>query len=143
VQSIQTFSPDCVIDAGNATIVSLTDVKPAESIAGLLNLAREPRRGAHRSTWRAPAITAQIRGQTFGWLPQTAALHVSIPGHSGRNCEGSGRRYRRIPRDDEIPPLLELARSHVNGAVQKAAMRCLGRSKDERATKFCQEILSK
>jgi len=49
----------------------------------------------------------------------------------------------QIPHNEGVPLLIQLARDQGNAAVQKQAMFWLGRSKDERATKFFQEILAR
>ena len=46
-------------------------------------------------------------------------------------------------RREGVPLLLQLARSPADPALQKEAMRVLGRSKDERAARFFQEVLSR
>ena len=167
VQWVQAFSPDCVIDAGNASFVWLTDVKPSESIAWLATLAKEPRRpdgaigaiSVHaapeaRSTLldmaRAGA-TSNMRGQALAGLARTAPPDVSKAAIQEAIAKDPASEVKRravsalaqIPRDEGIPLLLQLARSPANPTVQKEAMRVLGRSKDERATKFFQEVLAR
>jgi hypothetical protein len=167
LERIQTFSPDCVIDAGNAAVYWLTDVKPAESIAYLASMAQEPRRGPDGAisaiaVHAAPEAmntllemarsgkTSHMRGQALFWLAQTAPPQVSeaaIQEAIAKDPETEVKRravaaLAQIPRNEGIPLLIQLARAHGNAAVQKQAMFWLGRSKDERATKFFQEILS-
>ena len=168
VEWIQTFSPDCVIDAGNAAFVWLTDVKPAESIAYLASLAQEPRRGPDGAigaiaVHAAPeaistlldmartGTTTHMRGQALFWLAQTATPQVSeaaIQEAIAKDPETDVKRravsaLAQIPHNEGVPLLMQLARAHGNAAVQKQAMFWLGRSKDERATKFFQEILAR
>ena len=168
VQWVETFSPDCVIDAGNAAFVWLTDVKPAESIAWLVNLAKEPRRSpggaigaiavhaAHEAQstlldMARTGATPHMRGQALSSLARTAPPQVSQAAIQDAIANDPSAEVKRravsalaqIPHSEGIPMLLQLARSHANATVQKEAMRSLGRSKDERATKFFQEILSK
>jgi HEAT repeat protein len=167
LQWVQTFSPDCVIDAGKAAFVWLTDVQPAQSIAYLASLAKEPRRGpdgaigaiAVHAAPEAQATlldmahtgTTHMRGQALANLAQTAPPEVSkaaIQEALAKDPENEVKRravsaLAQIPRNEGIPMLLQLARSNANATVQKEAMRCLGRSKDERATKFFQDVLSR
>jgi hypothetical protein len=167
IQGIQTFSPDCVIDAGKASFVWLTDVKPAESVALLTSLAKEPRRpdGAISAIAVHAAPEAQrtlldmartgssshMRGQALSSLAHTAPPQVSLPVIQeaiAKDPENDVKRravssLAQVPRNEGVPLLLQFARSHSNATVQKEAMRWLGRSKDERATKFFQEVLLK
>jgi hypothetical protein len=168
VERVQTFSPDCVIDAGNAVFYWLADVKPAESIAYLLGLAQEPRRGPDGpigaiAVHAAPEAintllemartgkTTHMRGQALFWLAQTASPQVSgaaIQEALAKDPDTAVKRsavsaLAQIPHNEGVPLLIQLARDHGNAAVQKQAMFWLGRSKDERATKFFQEILAR
>ena len=47
------------------------------------------------------------------------------------------------PKDEAVPLLIKLARTHANPAVRKDAMFWLGQTGDERAVEFFKEILSK
>jgi HEAT repeats len=168
IQWIQTFSPDCVIDAGNASFYWLTDVKPAESVAYLVGLMAQTQRGPDgplgaiavhatpeaRTTLLEMARTApsrHTRGEALVWLAQTAPPEVSkaaIQEALAKDPENDVKRravaaLARIPHDEGIPMLLQLARTPANASLQKEAMRWLGRSKDERATKFFQEVLAR
>ena len=168
VDRIQTFSPDCVIDAGNAVFHWLTEVKPAESIAYLAGMAQETSRGrdgaiAAIGIHAAPEAigtllemartgkSTNVRGQALLWLALTAPPQVSeaaIQEAIAKDPETEGKRravfaLSQIPNGAGVPLLIQLARGHSNAAVQKQAMFWLGRSKDERATKFFQEILSR
>ena len=49
----------------------------------------------------------------------------------------------QLPRDEGVPLLIQVARTHSNPAVKKQAMFWLGQSKDPRALKFFEEILFK
>jgi hypothetical protein len=168
VQWVQPFSPDCVIDGGQASLVWLTDVNPAQSVAWLTSMAKDTRRGPDGAigaigVHAAPeaqstlldmartGATAHIRGQALVSLARTAPPQVSQAAireaiANDRETEVKRRAVSalaRIPHNEGIPMLLQLARSNTNAAVQKEAMRALGRSKDERATRFFQEILSR
>ncbi len=41
-----------------------------------------------------------------------------------------------------VPTLIEIARTNKNPAIRKEAMQWLGRSKDPRAVKFFEDVLS-
>ena len=47
----------------------------------------------------------------------------------------------QLPRDEGIPLLIKLARSHTNPVVRKQAMQWLGQSNDPRALSFFEEVL--
>ena len=49
----------------------------------------------------------------------------------------------QLPKDDGVPRLIQVARTHSNAAVRKQAMFWLGQSNDPRALKFFEEILFK
>ena len=48
---------------------------------------------------------------------------------------------KEMPKDEGIPMLITVARTHSNPAVRKQAMFWLGQSKDPRALEFFAEIL--
>jgi hypothetical protein len=167
VERVQTFSPDCVIDAGNAPFYWLTDVKPAESIAYLKAMAQEahgvdgplgaiavhaaPEAIATLLEMARTGKTTRMRGQALFWLAQTATPAVSEAAIQEAIAKDAATEVKRsavfaltrIPRNEGVPLLIQLARAPGNAAVQKQAMFWLGRSKDERATKFFQEILAR
>ena len=49
----------------------------------------------------------------------------------------------QMPKDDGVPMLIQVARAHTNPAVRKQAMFWLGQSKDPRALKFFEDVLTK
>ena len=49
----------------------------------------------------------------------------------------------QLPRDEGVPKLIEVARTHRNPEVRKQAFFWLGQSKDPRALQFFEEILLK
>jgi HEAT repeat protein len=49
----------------------------------------------------------------------------------------------RRPKDEAIPLLIKIAKTHPKAAVRKEAVQWLGRSGDERAIEFFKELLSK
>jgi len=48
-----------------------------------------------------------------------------------------------MPKDDGVPRLIELARSHRNAEVRRQAFFWLGQSRDPRAIEFLAAIVSK
>jgi HEAT repeat protein len=49
----------------------------------------------------------------------------------------------RRPKDEAVPLLIKIARTHAKGEIRKEAIFWLGRTGDERALSFFEEILSK
>ncbi len=48
-----------------------------------------------------------------------------------------------MPADEGVPKLIEIARTNRNPVVRKQAMFWLGQSKDPRAVKFFEDVLTK
>jgi HEAT repeat protein len=49
----------------------------------------------------------------------------------------------RRPKDEAVPLLIKIARTHSKGAIRKDAIFWLGRTGDERALAFFEELLAK
>jgi HEAT repeat protein len=49
----------------------------------------------------------------------------------------------QLPKDEGVPLLIDQSRNNKNPAVRKQAMFWLGQSKDPRALKFFEEILTR
>jgi HEAT repeat protein len=49
----------------------------------------------------------------------------------------------QLPKDEGVPMLIQVARTNKNGEVRKQAMFWLGQSKDPRAVRFFEDILTK
>jgi HEAT repeats len=168
IERIRTFSPDCVIDGSDTKFMWLTDVRPAESVAYLAGLAQGTRYdrddaltalAVHAATEAVQSLldfvrngrTAHIRGRALVWLGQTAPFAVSEPVirdaiDNARETEVKRQAVAalaQVPRGEGVPLLLQLARSNRNATVQKAAMSWLGRSRDERAVRFFEEVLGR
>jgi hypothetical protein len=47
----------------------------------------------------------------------------------------------QLPRNEGIPILIKLARSHTSPAIRKQAMQRLGQSNDPRALSFFEDVL--
>lgn len=162
IEQIRTFSPDCVIDGSEAKFVWLTDVRPAESVAYLAALAENrsealsalavhaaPEAVQKLQDFARNGKTAHMRGRALVLLGKAAPFAVSEPLirdaiDNARETEVKRQAVAalaQVPRGEGIPLLLQLARTSRNPAVQKAAMQWLGRSRDERAVKFFEEVL--
>ena len=49
----------------------------------------------------------------------------------------------QLPKDESVPKLIEVARTHRDAAVRKQAMFWLGQSRDPRALTFFEQILTR
>ena len=168
VDRVRVFSPDCAVDAGSLAFFWLNDVKPAESIAYLTTLARDPDRRSESmlmaiAMHAAPEAIATLtdmarngaathrRSQALAWLARTARPQVSQPIIDEAIAKDSSTEVKRqavfalsqIPHNDGVPRLIELARTTRDATVRKQAMFWLGRAKDDRAYKFLEEILTR
>jgi len=48
----------------------------------------------------------------------------------------------QLPKDEGVPKLIEVARSHRDAAVRKQAIFWLGQSRDPRALAFFEQVLT-
>jgi HEAT repeat protein len=93
----------------------------------------------------------ELRKQALFWLGQTAGrrgLEVlgSVVEKSDDDTEVQKQAVFAIsqrPRDEAVPLLIKIARTHPKPAVRKQAMFWLGQTGDERALEFFKEILAK
>jgi HEAT repeat protein len=168
VDRVRVFSPDCSIDAGGLTLYWFSDVQPAASIAYLAALARNSDRrretaimaiALHAAPEAAATLTDMARNgptprersHALAWLARTAPPAVSQPVIDEALAKDSSAEVKhqavfaltQIPHNDGVPRLIELARASPDPAVRKQAMFWLGRSKDERAYKFFEEVLTR
>ena len=94
--------------------------------------------------------SANVRGQALFWLAQKAGQRAA-PEIRGaidndpelRVKESAVFALSQLPRDEGIPLLIDVARNHRTPHVRKKAMFWLGQSKDPRALKFFEELLTR
>ena len=143
-------------------------MRPADSVAYLAGLAQGERReredalsalAIHATPEAVQTLlevarsgrTSHMRGRALVLLGQTAPFSVSEPvlRDAIENARETDVKRQAVaglaqaPRGEGIPLLLQLARGHKNMTVQKAAMSWLGRSRDERAVRFFEEVLGR
>src|SRR5581483_9525580 len=143
---LRTVTPDCEIDASGATLVWLTGVTAPDSAAWLESLvsgAAASRETTNHVTDPALAALAMQAGEEAGAvaLPTIAAAVDTDP-----EVEVKRRAVfalSQLPKDEGVPKLIEIARSHRNAEVRKQAFFWLGQSKDPRAVAFFEEVLTK
>jgi hypothetical protein len=171
VDRIRMFSEDCAIDAGGRTLHWFTGVRGPDSVALLNGFAGAPAEADRKLAESATAALAmhadpaatdamlrlardhasgRVRGTALFWLAQRAGQKAvgTITEAIDRDPDTEVKRravfaLSQLPKDEGVPLLINVARTHTNPAVRKQAMFWLGQSKDPRAMKFFEEILTK
>jgi len=168
---LRSIAVDCDIDAAGMPLVWLDGVSQDASVAWLASLAdgpSPPRRLAdmalvalaqHATPAALPvlvrfareAVASGPRSQALFWLAQRAAQQA-VPAIAGSNSnqdpdtevqKQAVSALSRLPKDEGIPRLIELAGTHRNPEVRRQAMFWLGQSRDPRAVDFFAQILLK
>jgi hypothetical protein len=168
IERIRIFSEDCGLDAGNAQVVWLTGVKPADSISFLSTLALSSDATDRRMKGAVSAIAqhagndavtplvrlgreapdTKVRSEALFWLSQRAGARAmaAITDAIEHDPETQVKKQAvfalsQLPAGEGVPKLIEVARTNANPAVRKQAMFWLGQSKDPRALSFFEQIL--
>jgi len=128
-EKVRMFTPNCAIDAGGMTVYWLENVKPADSVSYLLNIAESGGEAKHGAAEGAIAAIALHRDRAA----DQALAHLMSAGHSDRvveqatfwagNARGS-RGYEIIS--------AELAKND-NFSFRKHAVFALSQNSDPRA----------
>jgi hypothetical protein len=91
---------------------------------------------------------AKARAEAVYWLPQRGGQRViaDVTGIIDSDTSDEVRQravkgLARLPADDSIPLLLQLARTNKSPIVKKEAVTALGQSKDPRAIAYLEELL--
>ena len=160
VERVRVFSPSCQLDIAGLTLHWLTGVRPAESVSVLRSLAV-------KNTLSAIGVHADPSAEAF--LRETAFSTNAIrndrerAAHSLAATRGpsglavvlkllqtdTDERFREsLPgaiasASNGTPALIDIATNDKSRKVRERAFFWLGRSKDARALKFVEEILSK
>lgn len=170
IQRVRTLSGDCQVDAGGLQVYWLGDVNAAQSIEFLKTLVANPvtnnaardhsesalsAMALHRDAAASAAIldlakngAPRLRQRALVWIArraETQALGI-ISQAIDNDPDVEVRRQAvsalgQLPRNEGIPLLIKLARSHTNPVVRKQAMQRLGQSNDPRALSFFEEVL--
>lgn len=167
VQQVRIASPECPLDIGGLTLQWLTGVRPGDSIDWLNTLATgdSSRRLANNATMAIAlhgdqqatdrlialarsAKSSDVRGTALFWLAQRAG--DKAVGTITQALEAPETEVRKqavfalsqLPKDEGVPELIEVARTHRDVAVRKQAMFWLGQSRDPRALTFFEQILT-
>jgi HEAT repeat protein len=92
----------------------------------------------------------RVRGQALFWLAQTASRQISesaIRQAIDQDPETQVKRkavqsLMQMKNGDGVPLLIEIAKTNKNPVIRKEAMQQLGNSKDPRALKFFEDVLT-
>ena len=94
--------------------------------------------------------SSRIRSRAIFWLSQRAGKEAvaAIVNAIDNDPETEVKKkavfaLSQLPKDEGVPKLIDVARTHRNPAVRRQAFFWLGQSKDPRAVKFFEEILTK
>ena len=166
VQRIRIASPECPLDIGGLILQWLTGVRPGDSIDWLNTLATGDSskrlannatmaialHGDQQATDRLIALarsakSSDVRGTALFWLAQRAGdKAVGTITQALEDPETEVRKQAvfalsQLPKDESVPKLIDVARTHRDAAVRKQAMFWLGQSRDPRALTFFEQIL--
>ena len=116
---------------------ALTQSKEPEAIPAVIRMAKED-------------TSSRVRGQALFWLAQKASREASkaITEALDRDPDTEVKKkavfaLSQLPKDEGVPLLIQVARTNANPAVRKQAIFWLGQSKDARALKFFEDVLTK
>jgi hypothetical protein len=163
VGKLRFFSTDCEIDADGVPVVRLTGVTPSASIALLdtlsaehksaivaISLHADPEAAAYLIKMAKSGGSAEVRRQALFWVAQRAGREAAptLRGAIDNDPEVRVKEHAvfalsRLPKDEGVPLLIDVARTNRSPEVRKKAMFWLGQSKDPRALKFFEELLTR
>ena len=166
---IRTFSANCPLDAGGKAVHWFNNVAVTDSVNFLKTfVGPSATRRMMDSAVTAIALTegqqplneliaiardgatATVKGQGLFWLAQRAgqAAVGTITAAIENDPDTEVKKkavfaLSQLPKDQGVPLLIDQARNNKNPAVRTQAMFWLGQSKDPRALKFFEEILTR
>jgi hypothetical protein len=171
IVELRAASVDCDIDAAGMPLVWFDGVPPDQSVSWLAAVVSDVIAGRRTSSMldsalaaiglhAAPASsrtlvalardgqTAHVRGQALFWLGQRATDRAGsvIAEAIERDPELEVKRraltaLSQLPKDESVPLLMNVARTHKTVELRRQAMLHLGRSNDPRAIDFFEQIL--
>jgi hypothetical protein len=169
ITRIRTYSQNCPLDAGGKAVHWFTNVAVNDSVSYMKtfmgpNATRKLTDSAvtvisltegdlplnELITLARDGATSTIKGNALFWLAQRAGqkavgtITAAIENDPDTKVkEKAVFALSQLPKDEGVPLLIQQARTNKNPVVRKQAMFWLGQSKDPRALKFFQEILSR
>jgi HEAT repeats len=120
-----------------SAIQALAQSKEPEAIPTVVKVAHDDK-------------SARIRGQALFWLAQTASRQIVEPAIRSAIEQDPETQVKRkavqslmqMKNGEGVPLLMEIAKTNKNPVVRKEAMSQLGNSKDPRAVKFFEDLLT-
>ena len=164
VERVRVFSASCQLDIGGLTLHWLSGVRPAESVTFLRSLTTKGLRAVSaiavhadpsaeaflRETAESTKETRNERQRAAHWLASTrgvaglaVVLRLLESDSDERFRESLPNAIAEAPGGAGISALIDIATKDKSRKVRERAFFWLGRSKDARAQKFVEEILSK
>jgi hypothetical protein len=166
---IRTYSANCPLDAGGKAVHWFNNVAVNDSISFLKTfIGANATRRLMDSSVTAIALTegqqplnelislardgatTNVKGSALFWLAQRAGQQAvgTITAAIENDPDTDVKKkavfaLSQLPKDEGVPLLIDQARNNKNPAVRKQAMFWLGQSKDPRALKFFEEILTR
>ena len=142
LQRVRTLSPDCQIDAGNLPFHWLTDVKPAESVAFLSNLAdkrdrysdsamtaislhSDPSAEATLKRYLAPNQPSVVRVRAVNWFGDAVLKDLAANDPDERVRERAISRLGSSRDPAAVDAVIPLARKDPNARIRSAAISAL------------------
>jgi HEAT repeats len=131
-------------------LVSETDQSLRRAFASALGQTRQPGTAPALLALARTDRDAGVRGEAVYWYAQRAGsdglsdVRAIIDRDDSETVQRRGvSGLARLPADDAVPQLIELARSSQSLAVRKEAVLALGRTKDPRAVAFLEALLKR
>ncbi len=169
ITRIRTYYANCPLDAGGKAVHWFNNVAVNDSVSFLKTfIGPTTTRRMMDSAVTAIALTegqqplnelitiaregatANVKGQGLFWLAQRAGQKavgtITAAIENDPDTEVKKKAVfalSQLPKDEGVPLLIDQARNNKNPAVRKQAMFWLGQSKDPRALKFFEEILTR
>lgn len=119
-------------------IFALSQSKEPEAVRTMIDIAHNDK-------------SAHVRGQALFWLAHSAQRQIAasaIENAIQNDPETEVKKkavfaLSQLPNGDGVPKLIEVAKNNHNPEVRKQAMFWLGQSKDPRALKFFEDVLTR
>ncbi|HEX3644339.1 MAG TPA: HEAT repeat domain-containing protein [Vicinamibacterales bacterium] len=141
-------------EAGARLLARMMDTDPSDKVrdkaAFGLSVSKSPAALTKLIATARDDKSTRVRGQALFWLAQKAGREAvaAITNAIDNDPETEVKKkavfaLSQLPKDEGVPRLMEVARTNRNPEVRKQAMFWLGQTKDPRAVKFFEEILTR
>ena len=141
-------------EAGARLLARMIDADPSDKVRDKatfgLSVSKSPAALTKLIATARDDKSTKVRGQALFWLAQKAGKEAVavITSAIDNDPETEVKKkavfaLSQLPKDEGVPKLMEVARNNRNPEVRKQAMFWLGQSKDPRAVKFFEEILTR